>query len=274
MAYSFDLNDLVSRKQKADTALVPAFFAAVVDQARLQAGAVYHCLEGSEDDFQIKPQADVLEIANVKLNPLVIGHIIAPADLPGAGKAGPHCKIYVAARAIHLKFGNRNRPRANNAHVAQNDVPDLRQLIEAGFAKKIADAGDARVVLQLERGLPFVSRGFVGGQQLFKAGFGIWNHRAQLPAPECLAIAANTLVAKKWAGPVAHHRKGAQQDDREYQRVAKDNNANIKKSFAKAAVDPRGTFLLRSVCQRPPARAVTIGGCYRHGDQTAVTHIP
>lgn len=46
MAYSFDLNDLVSRKQKADTALVPAFFAAVVDQAGLQAGAVDHCLEG------------------------------------------------------------------------------------------------------------------------------------------------------------------------------------------------------------------------------------
>ena len=38
------------------------------------------------------------------------------------------------------------RPRADEAHLAAQHVPELRQLVEAALAQERADAGDARVV--------------------------------------------------------------------------------------------------------------------------------
>ena len=48
-------------------------------------------------------------------------------------------------------FVHRQRPRADQRHVALEHVPQLRQLVDAGLAEEVADAGDPRVVLQLER---------------------------------------------------------------------------------------------------------------------------
>ena len=41
------------------------------------------------------------------------------------------------------------RTGPNEAHVAEQDVPELRELIQAGAAQECADAGDPRVVRDL-----------------------------------------------------------------------------------------------------------------------------
>ena len=43
------------------------------------------------------------------------------------------------------------RPRADEAHLAAQDVEQLRQLVERGAAQEPADARDARVVGDLEQ---------------------------------------------------------------------------------------------------------------------------
>lgn len=44
------------------------------------------------------------------------------------------------------------RPRANQAHVPFQDIPQLRQLVEAVLAQKAAEPRDARIIGHLEKG--------------------------------------------------------------------------------------------------------------------------
>ena len=50
-----------------------------------------------------------------------------------------------------LVLGLDQRPRADKAHVALEDVPELGQLVQAREAKEAPDAGDARVVVELSQ---------------------------------------------------------------------------------------------------------------------------
>jgi hypothetical protein len=43
-------------------------------------------------------------------------------------------------------------PRANQAHVASQDIPKLRQLVKTVLAKKPAEACNARIVGDFEKG--------------------------------------------------------------------------------------------------------------------------
>ena len=49
-----------------------------------------------------------------------------------------------------LDLVHRQRPRADEAHLAAEDVPELRQLIERGFPQESADRRDARILVHLE----------------------------------------------------------------------------------------------------------------------------
>src|SRR4029078_4489220 len=70
------------------------------------------------------------------------------------------------AVAAHLDLTRTQRSRADEAHVAGEDVPQLRQLVHRGGAHQAADAGHARIVFaRLNR----------TGQRL-----GVWHHRSEL----------------------------------------------------------------------------------------------
>ena len=73
------------------------------------------------------------------------------------------------------------RPRADDRHLAAQDVDQVRQLVERGAAQERADAGDARVAL--------VDR-HAGAHVL-----GARDHRAQLEHVERLAVAADAPLA-------------------------------------------------------------------------------
>ena len=54
-------------------------------------------------------------------------------------------------------FIRQGRARTNQTHLAAQDIEQLRQFINAGFAQKPADAGDARIVFDFEcRAVPFI----------------------------------------------------------------------------------------------------------------------
>src|SRR5262249_14790492 len=80
---------------------------------------------------------------------------VAAADLRVAGDAGLHAEALPEEGDLTLEPLDEDRAlgaRADEAHLANEHVPELRQLIDARPAEEAADARHARIVLGRRRG--------------------------------------------------------------------------------------------------------------------------
>ena len=137
--------------------------------------------------------------------------------------------------------------KADHAHVALEDVPELRQLVERVLAQEAADGGDALVLGELEHGAPPL----VGAAQLVVAGAALdelahvvlvgarvvaGGHGAELEELEAATAEANALLAvEHGAGRAALDEDG---DDGEGRRQ-KDQSAG-RRDEVEGALGGRG----------------------------------
>ena len=96
--------------------------------------------------------------------------------------------------AVLFDFGFDDRPRTNEAHLAAEDVPQLRQFVEAGLADEVADPGDPGIFLQLVIGFPFGPEGGIFREQFLQHLVGVGNHAAELPGAEAATMAADPFL--------------------------------------------------------------------------------
>ena len=108
-----------------------------------------------------------------------------------------------------LRLGRDQRPRADEAHLAAEHVPELRQLVDRRPAQDPPDAGHARVVRDLEHPR-------VAGRVLVQVGhgllqpLGVAHHRAELEDRELAARLTNPgLPEEDRAGAVELDREAA-----------------------------------------------------------------
>jgi hypothetical protein len=102
--------------------------------------------------------------------------------------------------------------RADDAHLAAQDVPELGQLVEPGLAEEVADRGDPRVPRAGERE--------AGHFEL---------HRAELEHRERLAPAADAAgPVEDRSGGVEKHRDRDQQPRREGERKDEEEDDQIE----------------------------------------------
>ena len=59
-------------------------------------------------------------------------------DLPIAAQAGGYIQTLLFVVTVLLDLAGKCRARANDTHITLQDVPQLRQLINTGFADKLA----------------------------------------------------------------------------------------------------------------------------------------
>ena len=111
---------------------------------------------------------------------------LAPAGDAGLDVVADH--VLVDELGVFLGVLEHVGARADDAHVAEQHVDELRELVEAGVAHDLAPAGDAGVAL---RGLQAV-------------GLGVDLHAAELKAGELLAVESGALLAEEHG---AGHRK-------------------------------------------------------------------
>ena len=103
------------------------------------------------DDLEVEPQravGDVLEVVRELLGPR---HLARQAQLGEAGDPGRHDQALPVGGDLRRELLEEQRPdraRADDAHLAAQHVPELRQLVELGGAQ---DPPDARL---LARGQP------------------------------------------------------------------------------------------------------------------------
>lgn len=102
--------------------------------------------DGLEEQDDVLPEAPVADVPGVELEAAVEADVVAAADLPEAGDAGRGHADDGQEVADLLFFARQVRARADEAHLALDDIEDLRQFIEAVLADEFADFRDARVV--------------------------------------------------------------------------------------------------------------------------------
>src|SRR5262249_29418029 len=120
--------------------------------------AEQHDFHGIDEDRYIEPEREALDVEEVVLEllPGVLDRCaVAAADRRVASDARLHAEALPEKGDFALEPLDEDGALgagADEAHLADEHVPELRQLIDAGPAEEAADARDARIVLGRPRG--------------------------------------------------------------------------------------------------------------------------
>src|SRR6185437_596980 len=136
---------------------------------------------------------------------------MAGRHLPQAGKSGGYVKPAKVFQIISLKVVFWMRARANHAHIALENVVELRQFINAVLAQKTSQTGDARIVSDLKSS----AIAFIHVHQVAFELICINAHGTEFVAAEFAPFAAYTpRFVEYWPRRIKFYGDGAQQHDR------------------------------------------------------------
>ena len=178
--------------------------------------------EGEEEDLDIQPHAQLTCVAQVEGYALTEGEVVAAVHLRQAGNAGAYAHAVAAGGGIeggHL-FGNPGA-RADEGHVAGEDVEQLGEFIQRAGAQKLADP----------RGAVFVR------QQVALSIAGI-AHGAELNDVEGQALAPHSCLQEKGIAALEDEQKqyNSQQDGRNEQQEQQ-REGKIAHSLARSLIE-------------------------------------
>ena len=144
---------------------------------RITAGMVFRTDPGIEEEGEM---LDVPDVEGQAIGPV---EIVAAIDLGPAGEAGADAMAKLFALGVIRQIANEQGARSHEAHVAAEDVDQLRQLVQAGGAEEGAESGGA---------LGIGEHAAVGG--------GLGEHRTEFHEREGGAVEAGAGLAKNhWA---------------------------------------------------------------------------
>ncbi len=167
-----------------------------------------HSKCGSNQDPQVEPSGSVLVIFSVHLDSFFVSRAASAHTLPKPGATRLHSRIHVLLIAILLDFGRYDRARADETHISDQYVEELRELIQARLSQEVAKFRYTRVVLDLVGGPVLLPKLWVGSEDFFSVS----HHRPKLVDFERLAILADALLLERDRKPV---RTGDRESDEE-----------------------------------------------------------
>lgn len=121
---------------------------------------------GAPEEHEIQPDAPVMHVPAVHLYALWIVDVAASAGLPHAGDAGEDGVILLDIFPIPRDFFLNDGAGSDEAHLAFENIQELRQLIEAGLSEESAALCYAGIVLQFEFSIPFFFRRRIGREEV------------------------------------------------------------------------------------------------------------
>jgi len=98
----------------------------------------------AQEDLQVDERRAVLDVPDVELDALVPRQPRPAVHLGPAGETGLDLEPPALPRRVALDLVGERGPRADHAHVAPDDVPELRQLVDREAPQEAARSRDAR----------------------------------------------------------------------------------------------------------------------------------
>src|SRR5690349_15718974 len=103
-----------------------------------------------QKDLRVKPKRPAVNVREVELHPAIEVELAAALERPKAGQARTHAQAAPLPGLVLFHLFRNRGPWTHERHVSAQDIPDLRQLIEAGAAQPAADGRDPRIGGDLE----------------------------------------------------------------------------------------------------------------------------
>ena len=133
-----------------------------------------------DDNLEVRDDPALSDVFKVALDHAVKIGRIAVRHLPPAGDAWLHGQALQVVLGVLLNLARQRRARAHHAHLAQEHVEELRELVDGVLTYELPDPGDAGVLLHLEHG----AGDLVLLLELRQALVGVLVHGAELPHAE------------------------------------------------------------------------------------------
>lgn len=185
-----------------------------------------------------------MHVPSIHSHAFFVGGVAAAAGLPHAGDAGQDHAVFAEVFAVAFNFLGDDRARADEAHVAADDVPELRQFVKAGLSEERAELCDTRVVFELEVLLPLLAGLGIFLEVLFEGFLRIRDHRLELVAREQHAVFADALMGENHMPLVVDgHDDNEGDEDWRNQDTAKNRADKVKSAFNEAVPMAREVVL-------------------------------
>lgn len=187
-----------------------------------------------------------MHVPGIHSDALFVGGVAAAAGLPHAGDAGQDHAVFAEVFAVAFDFLGDDRARADEAHVAADDVPELRQFVKAGLPEEGPELCDARVVFELEVFLPLFAGLGIFLEVFFEGFLRVRDHRLELVAREQHAVFADALVGENDMPLIVDGHDNRQgNENRRDQDAAKNRADEVKSAFDEAVPMAREVVLDR-----------------------------
>src|SRR5262245_27894370 len=129
----------------------PSAVAVEASMSERPVGAAGERGQRPQDDADVVPERPARHVDVVEAQHLLEADVAPAEHLPEAGDSRAEGEALPAPVGDARVLVERQGPRADEAHVALEDVDELRQLVERQPPERSSDAGDARIVPGLEQ---------------------------------------------------------------------------------------------------------------------------
>ena len=147
-----------------------------------------------DHDLEIQPQGPVVQVFEVELHPVLEPDIVPSVDLPQAGDPRLHGKPASLPGLVFFDLIRHRRTGADEAHVAEENVEKLGQLVEAELPHDPAERRDPLGLL----GPEFRRVHLVHVVDLGKDIVGALPHRPELVEGELPAVEPEALLLEEY----------------------------------------------------------------------------
>jgi hypothetical protein len=178
----------------------------------VSAAAAKYDLSGLYQDVQIQQDRLAAHVVNIENNAPPIVSVISTGNLPKPRNTWFGRQIPVQMAPISQQLFADHRSGAHQAHFSPDDIPELRQFVQAGTPKKATDARNTWVVTELMVTQPFSLELWMTLQKVTQYPVRIWNHTAELQAIESFTVATDATVPKDDRATLAAQEYGNGQD--------------------------------------------------------------
>src|SRR5947208_10251507 len=124
------------------------------------------------ENAHVKPQIPVLDVLNIQCDVAFKRRITPGRNLPQPGNSGNEIESPQMLEFVLADVINRVRARPDQAHVAEQYVPQLRQFVQAVAPKESSQLRDSGVIRDFEKR----SLAFVFDAEFVLEGFGVGDH--------------------------------------------------------------------------------------------------
>src|SRR5262249_8379105 len=93
----------------------------------------------AEQDLDVEAERPSIDVSEIQTHPVLEVHAVAAGDLPEAGDSRLHGEAPALPALVLLDLLRDRRARPDEAHVALEHVPELRQLVDGEAPDPPAD---------------------------------------------------------------------------------------------------------------------------------------